>query len=179
MIINYFDFITLEKIISKQGSFAFNRTTNLQFRIMQSEIYGSLVTIQYHAECINPLYQNFTSNRIRVYYILLQTWPGHCLFSYSDHRKSLSPIYQLLHLITQTISLPKKTEQICHTWYPDTIWQQMGSKTLTTTTKLYVILLTESQQWFWTNHFNNKNEFWWLFSIEGGLKPFGTVHTVF
>ena len=26
---------------------------------MQNEIYGSLATIQYHAECINPVYGKF------------------------------------------------------------------------------------------------------------------------
>ena len=44
--LNSFDFITFEKIISKQCIFVFNRPTNLQFIKMQIKIYGSLVTIQ-------------------------------------------------------------------------------------------------------------------------------------
>ena len=37
---NSFDYITFEKIISKKSIFVFDRTTNLQFSKMQSEIYG-------------------------------------------------------------------------------------------------------------------------------------------
>ena len=53
----------------KQSIFVFDRTTNLQLSKMQSEIYESLVTIQYHAECIKPLfiYRMYTNNKIRVY----------------------------------------------------------------------------------------------------------------
>ena len=40
--------------------FCIDRTTNLQFSKMQSEIYGSLVRKQYYAKCINPLYRKFT-----------------------------------------------------------------------------------------------------------------------
>ena len=36
---------------------------------------------------------------------------------------------------------------------PQPIWQQIGGKTLATTPKLDVILLTESQWWFWSHHF--------------------------
>ena len=46
------------------------------------------------------------------------------------------------------------------------IWQQIWNKTLTTTTQLGVILLTGSQQWFWsqslwdTNDKMGVNHFW-------------------
>ena len=56
-----FDYIMFEKIISKQSMFVFDRTTNLQFRKMLIEIYGSLATIQCHAGGINALYREFTS----------------------------------------------------------------------------------------------------------------------
>ena len=40
-------------------------------------------------------------------------------------------------------------------WYgiPQPIWPLVGSKTLTATTKLGVILLNESQQWFWVSNY--------------------------
>ena len=41
---NYFDFIIFEKIISKQSNFVSDRTTNMQFSIMQNEIYGCSTT---------------------------------------------------------------------------------------------------------------------------------------
>ena len=46
--------ITFEKMIAKQKQsiFLFDRKTNLQFRKMQNEIYGSLITIQYHANAM-------------------------------------------------------------------------------------------------------------------------------
>ena len=57
---------------------------------------------------------------------------------------------------------------------PRPIWQQIGSKTLTKTTKLGVILLNESQQRFWSQSLwntNDKNGFQsflnaWDFSVE-------------
>ena len=36
---------------SRNSSFVFDRTTYLQFSRMHKEVYGSLVTIQYHAKC--------------------------------------------------------------------------------------------------------------------------------
>ena len=64
---NSFDYITFEKIISKQSTFVFDRTTNLLFSNMQNEIYGPLVTIPYHAKCNNPFYQKMTSNKTCFY----------------------------------------------------------------------------------------------------------------
>ena len=62
-----FDYITFEKIISKQIIFVFDRTTDMQFRKMQNKIYGSLVTIQCHTKCTNPLYPKFTSKQFSIY----------------------------------------------------------------------------------------------------------------
>ena len=64
---NSFDYITVEKIISMQGIFVSDRTTNMQFSRMQNKIYGSLVAIQYHTKCTNPLYPKFTSKKFSVY----------------------------------------------------------------------------------------------------------------
>ena len=64
---NYFNYITLEKIISKQSIFVSDRNTNMQFSKMQNKIYGSLVTIQYHTKCTNPIYPKFTSKKFSVY----------------------------------------------------------------------------------------------------------------
>ena len=64
---NSFDSITFEKIISIQGVFVYDKTRNMQFRRMQNKVYGSLVTIQYHTKCANPLYQKFTSKKISCY----------------------------------------------------------------------------------------------------------------
>ena len=63
----YFDYITVENIISIQGIFVSDRTTTMQFSRMQNKIYGSLVVIQYHTICTNPLYQKFTSKTFSVY----------------------------------------------------------------------------------------------------------------
>ena len=41
---------------------------------------------------------------------------------------------------------------------PQPIWQQIGSKTLATITKLDVIFLTESQRWFWSQSLWNTND---------------------
>ena len=41
-----FDYITFEKIISKQSIFVYDRNTNMQFSKMQNKIDGSLVKIQ-------------------------------------------------------------------------------------------------------------------------------------
>ena len=46
------------------NTFVFDRTTNLRFNKMQNEIYGSLVTIQYHAKCSNPFFRKFTRTKI-------------------------------------------------------------------------------------------------------------------
>ena len=64
---NNFDFVTFEKIISNQSIFVSDRTTNMQISEMQNAIYGSLVTIQYHAKCNNPLYQKVKSNKFCFY----------------------------------------------------------------------------------------------------------------
>ena len=64
---NYFDYITVAKIISIEGIFVSDRTTNLQYRRMLNKIYGSLVTIRYHTKCTNPLYPKFTSKTFSVY----------------------------------------------------------------------------------------------------------------
>ena len=56
--IKKFDYITVEKIYSVQGIFVSDGTTNMQFSRMQNKIYGSLVSIQYHTKCTNPLYPN-------------------------------------------------------------------------------------------------------------------------
>ena len=63
---NSFDYLTVEKIIYIQGIFVSDRTINIQFSRMQNKIYGSLVTIQYHTKCTNPLYPKFTSKKISV-----------------------------------------------------------------------------------------------------------------
>ena len=53
---NYFDYITVEKIISIQGIFESDITTNILFSRMQNKIYRSLVMIQYHTKCTSHLY---------------------------------------------------------------------------------------------------------------------------
>ena len=71
-----------------------------------------------YSTCTRPLYRKFTSNKKIAFiylfiFFLLQTYPYHCLFSYSDHRTILSPIFQLLHLITNNYFA--KNKQIGHT----------------------------------------------------------------
>ena len=56
--------LQLKKKTQTKYFFAFNISTNLHIIKKQNEIYESLVTIQYHAKCNNPFYQNFTSNKI-------------------------------------------------------------------------------------------------------------------
>ena len=47
--LNSFDYITFEKIISKQSIFVSDKTTNMQFsKIQKKTVNGSLVMIQYH-----------------------------------------------------------------------------------------------------------------------------------
>ena len=110
---NSFDFITIEKIIFKHSSFISDRTTTMQFTKMQNEIYGSLVTIQYHAKCTDPLYPKFTCNKFCAYVFLLQPLPGNCLCSNSDHRRVFTPIYKALTLIIG--QLLQQNTQIWHT----------------------------------------------------------------
>ena len=79
--------MTFEKVISKQSNVVSDGTINMQFSKhgkIQYEIDGSLVTIQYHTKCTNPLYPKFTSNTFKVY-IFLQPLPGHCLSQTSFH----------------------------------------------------------------------------------------------
>ena len=47
----------------KESNFVSDRTVTMQFTKMQNEIYGSLLTIQYHIKCTNPLYSKFASNK--------------------------------------------------------------------------------------------------------------------
>ena len=43
-----------------------------------------------------------SSKAIKFAYIfLLQTWPGDCLFSNSDHKKVFTPIYKSLHILNR------------------------------------------------------------------------------
>ena len=72
---NSFDYITFEKIISKQIIFVSDRTTNMQISKMQNKIYGPLVMIQYHTKCTNPFYPKFTSKTFSVYILAATlTW---------------------------------------------------------------------------------------------------------
>ena len=75
------------------------------------------------------------------------------LIFYSDHRKVFMPIYQSLHLATWQFHQQECADmanKFLKGYQADPIWQHTGIKTLKTTTKLGVILLTESQQWFWS-----------------------------
>ena len=63
---NSFDYITFGNIIFKQSKFVSERTITMQFTKLQNEIYGSLVTIQYHTKCTYPLYSKFTCNTFSV-----------------------------------------------------------------------------------------------------------------
>ena len=65
--LNSFYFIAFEKIIFKQSNFISNRTITMQLSKMQNEIYGSLITLQYHTKCTDPLYPKFTSNKFSAY----------------------------------------------------------------------------------------------------------------
>ena len=143
-------------------------------------LYGLLVMIQYQAKCNSPLYQSSQAIKFAFtfVYFLLQTWPGLCLFSNSEYRKVFTPIYQSLHLKTW----PFFSTKMCRYGLRDPIWQQIGSKTLTMPTKLDVLILTESQHWFGTNHYGIQTikmvliifECLWFFGI-GGYKQFWTV----
>ena len=139
--LNSFDNMIFDKIIFKQSIFVSDRTNNIQFSKMQNEIYGPLITIQYHTRCTNPLYPKFTSKNFSVFYYLLQRLPGHCLCSNSDHRQVFTPIFSVSVPNNVTVSSAKITRY----GILQPIWQQIGSKTLTTTTKLGVILLNESR----------------------------------
>ena len=94
---NSFDFNTFEKIIAKQSIFVFDRTINLQFSKVQNEMYGSLVTIQYHAKCNNPLYRKFKRNNFCFIFSAAKSTWSLLFFSHSDQRKVVTPIYQSLH----------------------------------------------------------------------------------
>ena len=59
-----FYFITFEKTFSNKSMFVSDRTTNMQCSRIQNEIYGSVVTGQYHAKCNNPPYPNVTSKNL-------------------------------------------------------------------------------------------------------------------
>ena len=71
---NSFDYITFEKIISKHIIFVSDRTTNMKFSKMQNKIYGSLVSMQYHTKCTNPLYSKFTSKQFSLYLFFAATF---------------------------------------------------------------------------------------------------------
>ena len=65
--LNYFDYITVMKIISIKGIFLSDRTINVQFSRMQNKMYRSLVTIHYHTKCTSPLYPKLKSKNFSVY----------------------------------------------------------------------------------------------------------------
>ena len=123
--------------------FVSDRPTHMQFRKMQNVIYGSMVTIQYHAKCTNLFTQKFTSKKIAFIFFLLQPSSGHCLCSNSNHRRVNTHLSVIAPNNVATFSTKMHRNGILQP-----IWQQIGSITLTTTTciKVGVILLTESQQ---------------------------------
>ena len=142
----------------------------MQFSKMENKIYGSLVTIQYHTKCANPLYPKFTSKKISDYilccnlylvitYVLI--WPQ-------------TNVHTHLSVIAPNNVTTSSTKM--HRYgIPQPIWQQIGNKTLTKNTKLGVIPSAESQQWFWSQPLWNTNDtIWvsiifecvWLFSTE-------------
>ena len=55
----------LKKRKINQSTFAPDRTTNMQFRKMQNEIYGSFVTIQYHSNVTN----RFTESSQTIFFL--------------------------------------------------------------------------------------------------------------
>ena len=59
--------MTFGNKIFKQMIFVNDRTIIMQFTKMQIEIYGSLVTIQYHTKCTDPLYPKFTSKKFSAF----------------------------------------------------------------------------------------------------------------
>ena len=157
---------------------------------MQNEIYGLLATIQYHAKCNNCLYQKFTSNKIRFYIFcckldLSVTFPlvpwircGAWLDLFLIFALFLTLVIAYFLILTTenfhthlSVIAPNNatisSTKMCRYGIPVPTWQQIGSNTLTTTTKLGVILLTESKRWFWSQLFiimNYKRWKWVLIS---------------
>ena len=108
---------------------------------------------------------------LRLYFVL-QPLPGHCLCSNSDHRQVFTPI-------TAPNNVTTSSTKMYRYGIPQPIWQQIGSKTLTATTKVGVILLTNSQQWFWSQSFwntNYKNGFQSFFLMFGTFQYRGLHH---
>ena len=137
---------------------------------MQNEIYGSLVTIQYHTKYTEPLYPKFTSKIFSVY-IFAAT------FTWSLHMFYLSPqtsVHAHLSVIAPNNVTTSSTKM--HRYgIPQPIWQQIGSKTLTYTTKLGLIPLADTINDFGASHYGIQTIKWisiiseclWHFSIEG------------
>ena len=84
--------ILLTLLHLRQSIFVFDRTTNGQFSKMRNEIYGSLVTIQYHAKCNN---HHESSQAIQFAFMFVAAnlnWS--LLFFNSDNKKVYTSIYQ-------------------------------------------------------------------------------------
>ena len=122
----------------------------MQFSKMQNKIYGSLVTIQYHTKCTNPLYPNFTCKKISVIifccnlylviaYVLVLT-TNKC-----SHLFISNCVHTYLSVITPN-NVTTSSTKMRRFGIPQPISLHIGSKSATTTTKVGVILLIESQQ---------------------------------
>ena len=113
----------------KQSNFVSDKTTTMQFRKMQNEIYGSFVTIRYQNKCTNPLYSKFTSNKFNAYIFLLQALPGWCLCSNSNHRKVFTPIYKPLTLKMGQLLQQKSTDMAYPSLFDNKLpvkhWQEL------------------------------------------------------
>ena len=124
-------FITFEKIISKQSMFVSDRTTNMPNIKMKNEIYGSLVTIHYHAKCKNPLYRKFTGNKFCFYIFAANLTWSLLIFKFKTQTNNHTHLSVIAPYNAATSS--KKIAPIWHTRANmRTDWQQ----TLTATTKM-------------------------------------------
>ena len=81
-----FQYITFEKIISKQSFFVSDRTTNMQFRKMQKiRVIGyDTVPHQMYQPSLHKVHK-----KNAVFIFLLQPLLGHCLCSNSHHKLSV------------------------------------------------------------------------------------------
>ena len=113
------------------------------------------ITLRYSTKPNVPTFFTLSSQAKNLAFIfLLQPLPGHCPYVLIPTSDKFSQLYTHLSVIERDIFFIK----IHRYGIPQPIWQQIWSKTLTLSSKLGVIPLTESQQWFWSQSFWNTNK---------------------
>ena len=117
------------------------------FEKYKIKLNGSLVTIQNHDKWTNPL--NPKSKQFSVYIFCCNLYLINAYVPIPTTDKCSQP-FLVMHLVSWQLLQQKCTDMAYPSQYDNKLEEK---KTLTTSTKLGVILLTESQQYFAASHY--------------------------